>query len=258
MSESMHLDHDEIAELLGAYALNAVDPDERDLVEAHLVGCPRCRDEVAGHRQVAALLGNSGGAAPAGLWERIADSLEESPPPMRLDLPAADASVIPLAARRRARGNRVVVAAMSAAAALVIGALGVKVVQQDDEIDRISAALDDEGVVSAANLALLDPSAVQSKLTSADGTLTVSAVLLPNGTGYLLTHGLPPLDDSRTYQLWGQTGSGLISLGLLGASPGEVVPFQASGDIAALAITEEVAGGVAKSENPPALLGRFA
>ena len=83
-------------------------------------------------------------------------------------------------------------------------------------------------------------------------------MLLPDGTGYLLTDDLPALDDSRTYQLWGQTGGGLISLGLLGANPGEVVPFQASGDIAALAITEEVAGGVGQSENSPALLGRFA
>lgn len=257
MSEPSAMSHDDVAELLGAYALNAVDADERALVDAHLADCPKCRAEVASHQEVAALLGNSGGDAPAGLWERIASTLEEAPPPMRLALPG-EATITPLAPRRRARGNRFVVAAVSAAAAVVIGALGVKVVQQDDELDRISAALDDEGVLSAANLALLDPNAVQSRLTSADGTLSVSAVLLPNGTGYLLTHELPALDESRTYQLWGQTGSGLISLGLLGAEPGAVIPFQASGDVAALAITEEVSGGVAQSENPPALIGRFA
>lgn len=40
--------------------------------------------------------------------------------------------------------------------------------------------------------------------------------------------------------------------------PPEVLAFQAGGEVAALAITEEVAGGVSESENPPALLGRFA
>jgi anti-sigma factor RsiW len=252
------LTHDEIADLLGAYALNAVDPDERDAVDAHLAGCPRCRDEVQGHREVAALLGNAGGDAPEGLWDRIASTLEEAPPPMRLSLPSGDASVIPLAPRRRQRGNRIVLAAVGTAAALTIGVLGVKVVQQDDEIDRISAALEDDGMLTAANLALVDPRAVQSKLTSADGRFSASAVVLPDGTGFIMIHDLPALDDSRTYQLWGQTGSGLISLGLLGSKPAAVLPFHANGELAALAVTEEVAGGVSQSENPPALLGRFA
>lgn len=250
------LTHDEIAELLGAYALNAVDADERDIVEAHLESCPRCRDEVHAHRELASLLGNAGGDAPEGLWDRIASTLDETPPPMRLSLPSGDASVIPLAPRRR-QGSRLVASAIGAAAALTIGVLGVKVVQQDDEIDRISAALEDDAMLTAANLALVDPGAAQSKLTSADGRFSASAVVLPDGTGFLMVHDLPALDDSRTYQLWGQTGSGLISLGLLGARPAAVLPFHASGDLAALAITEEVAGGVSQSENPPALLGRF-
>ena len=116
--------HDEIEELLGAYALDAVDPDERELVETHLATCPRCCAEVEDHVEVAALLGNSGGDAPDGVWERIASTLVEVPPPMRLELPTPDARIIPLAERRRQRGNRLVVAAMGAAAAMVIGALG--------------------------------------------------------------------------------------------------------------------------------------
>ncbi|MEA3055576.1 MAG: hypothetical protein QOD30_1008, partial [Actinomycetota bacterium] len=48
--------HDEIQELLGAYALDAVDPDERSDVEDHLRDCARCRAEVAEHRDTAAFL----------------------------------------------------------------------------------------------------------------------------------------------------------------------------------------------------------
>jgi hypothetical protein len=69
------VNHAEITELLGAYALDAVSPEEAAEIEEHLVECPRCRAEVAAHREVAGVLGNLGGSAPAGLWARIADEL---------------------------------------------------------------------------------------------------------------------------------------------------------------------------------------
>jgi hypothetical protein len=250
-------EHDEIAELVAAYALHAVDAGEAERVERHLDECPRCRAELAEHRDVAAWLGNSGGDAPEGLWDRIASTLEEAPPPMRLPLPPADGSVVPLAARRRSVGRGFTAAALGAAAAVVIAVLGVRVVQQGDDLERIEQALADDAVLSAANLALVDPDATRARLMSPDGARTASAVVLPSGIGYLMVQDLPALEDGRTYQLWGQTAGGLISLGVLGADPGDVVPFQVSGDLAALALTEEVAGGVVQSENPPTLLGRF-
>ncbi|MGA2209666.1 MAG: anti-sigma factor [Acidimicrobiales bacterium] len=69
------MNHAEITELLGAYALDAVSPEEAAEIEEHLAECPRCRAEVAAHREVAGVLGNLGGSAPAGLWARIADEL---------------------------------------------------------------------------------------------------------------------------------------------------------------------------------------
>ena len=249
--------HEDIQELLGVYALHALEPDEAQLVEDHLEACPRCRSEVSGHREVATLLGNTGGDAPDGLWDRIASHLEEAPPPMRLELPTGEGSVIPLAARRRQPRNRLVVAALGAAAALLIGTLGVRVVRQDDRISDLQAALEDDAVLTAANLALADPSATTAQLASSDGSVGAPAVLLPNGTGYLLAHDLDDLDESRTYQLWGVTSTGVISLGLLGASPNDVVPFQVSDAVSSLAITDEVSGGVSQSANAPVLAGEF-
>jgi hypothetical protein len=252
------LTHEEITELLGAYALDAVDPDEALEVEMHLEGCPRCRDEVQGHREVAALLGNAGGAAPDGVWDRIADALEEAPPPMRLSLPgSSEAQVVPLAPRRRS-ANRFLLAALGAAAAVVIAVLGVQVVSLQDRYDDLQAALEQDAVLSAANLALVDPDAARTELASEDGTLTASAVLLPNGTGYLMVHDLPELSDDRTYQLWGQTDGGLISLGILGAAPNDVVPFQVSDEVDVLAITDETSGGVIQSANPAVVAGELA
>jgi anti-sigma factor RsiW len=74
------LTHADIQELLGAYAIDAVDAEEATLVEAHLAGCPRCRGEVAEHREAATLLSFSGASAPEGVWSRIAAVLDETPP----------------------------------------------------------------------------------------------------------------------------------------------------------------------------------
>jgi hypothetical protein len=249
--------HDEISELLGAYALHAVEPDEAEVIEAHLSGCPRCQAEVAEHREVAALLGNSGGDAPEGVWDRIASTLEEAPPPLRLAVSNTPAPV-PLSPRRRAGGGRIFVAAMSAAAALVIVVLGVKVVDQGNQLDRVQDALGDDAMLRAANIALADPSATRTVLVSPDGALRAPAVLLPDGTGYLMAGDLPALDAARTYQLWGQTGAGMISLGLLGDQPDGVVGFRVTGDVAALAITDEVAEGVPQPSAAPILLGPLA
>ena len=75
------MEHEAIEELLGAYALDAVTPEEHELVRRHLEECPRCADEVALHHEVAGLLANTGQDAPGELWDRIAD---------RLDQPAGD------------------------------------------------------------------------------------------------------------------------------------------------------------------------
>jgi len=254
------LTHDDITELLGAYALDAVEPDEAAQIDLHLEECPRCRDEVRQHREVAGLLGNSGGAAPEGLWDRIADALEESPPPMRLSLPVpaevAQSNVVPLAPRSR-RPLRWVAGVAGAAAAVVIAVLGAQVVTLQDRYDDLQAVLADDAVLNAANLALVDPAATRTSLASPDGAVTASAVLLPDGTGFLMVHELPELATDRTYQLWGQTDGGLISLGILGADPKDVIPFQASDGVQVLAITEEESGGVISSQNPAVVAGEL-
>ena len=245
--------HEHISELLGAYALHAVEPDEVDAIEAHLSECPRCRAELAEHAEVAALLGNSGADAPEGLWDRIAGALEDGPPPMRVTVSPAEADVIPLA---RARRPRALSLAAAAAAVVAVVALGTQVVRQQGEIDDLQSAMVDDALLTAANEALADPDGSRSTLVSPDGTLRAVAVLLPDGTGFLLGDALPELAGDRTYQLWGQVGDELVSLGVLGGSP-EVAAFQADGDVAALAVTEEVAGGVVRSEQSPTVAGRF-
>ncbi len=243
---------DDLRELLGAYALDAVDPDERAEVERLLEIDPRARAEVAEHREVATLLAYSGAPAPPGLWDRIAASLEEPAPPPRLTL----APVSDLAEHRRRRTRWLGGGIAAAAVAAVIGILGVTVANQGAKIDDLQAALTAPSLARTATLALADPAAERVVLTSADGRRRVQVAIEPDGIGYLVAYELPPLPDDRTYQLWGVVEGRVISLGVLGNAP-SVVAFAVQGQPTALVITEEVRGGVPVSEQPPALIGEL-
>jgi anti-sigma factor RsiW len=251
------LTHAEIEDLLGVYALNALDGDEHELVERHLEGCPRCRAEVAQHREVAATLAATGGPAPEGVWNRIAAVIEGDAPDMPLALPRGDGAVVPLR-RSPAPGSfsRRAVAAMAAAAAVVVALLGVGLVRQDQRLDDLQVAMSADALERAAVAAQADPEALVARMESDDGDVHATAAVLPDGKGYLVGRNLPVLDVDRTYQLWGVTPDDVISLGVLGPQV-DVAGFAAHGDVKSLVITEEVAGGVVSSEQPPALQGEL-
>jgi len=242
------LTHDEAAQFLGAYALDAVDADEREAIERHLDDCPRCRAEVADHRTVSSFLGSAGGRAPDGLWDRIAGSLEEAPPELRL------APVVPIKDRRSVSMR--VGAAVAAVAAGVIAVLGAEVVHLSDKVDHMSTPeRADTALLSAATQALADPHAQRVSMRSPDGAVTAEAALLPDGTGFLVADDLPALPNDRTYQLWALANGQKISAGVLGANPRVVAFRYAASGLSGFAVTNEHAGGVSESQNSPLILG---
>ncbi len=237
--------HDEISELLGAYALDAVDADERALLDEHVADCARCRAEVQEHREAATFLAHTGGDAPDGVWQRISGSLEKAPPGLRL-VPGPAVEV----PRRRVRWRAAVGAA--AAAVAVVGVLGVQVNRQDQRIDDLQAALGDP-MLTAFDAAITDPDSELLELTSADGKVVLRGAVTDDGTGYLSAAPLPDLSEDRTYQLWGSAGDELVSLGVLGEAP-RIVSFAAA-PYEGFAITEEEAPGVVTSRNDPVAAG---
>jgi hypothetical protein len=243
--------HDEITELLGAYALDAVDPAEAALVEEHLATCARCRAEVAEHREVAALLGNSGSDAPDDLWDRIAGTLEAAPP--RPDELPPILGLDQARERRRRRLPTLWGVAAAAAAALVIAVLGVQVRHQDHRINELQTALSNPNRPKY-EAAASDPTADHFALTSADGATKVVGVITADGTAYLDVTALPKLASDETYQLWGAAGDDLVSLGVLGTDP-KVVSFRAGTNYDAFALTVEDAPGVVTSEHDPVVVG---
>jgi anti-sigma-K factor RskA len=228
----------ELRELLAAYALDAVDPDERAAVEEMLAEDPAAVAELAEYRATAAYLAISGTAAPAGLWDRIAVSLEEGPPAPGPEL----ARVLTPPRRRWSR----VLAVAAAAAVVVIAGLAVALAR---------AGGGGPSLQHAYATAAADPASVHVPIRSPDGVVRATAVIDPAGNGYLSAGDLPRLPTDRTYQLWGvMTDGRTISLGVLGPTP-EVAPFGAHGDLKALALTDEVAGGVVQTAQTPALVG---
>ncbi len=225
--------HAELEELLGAYALDAVAPDEAAALEAHLAGCPRCRAEVDAHREVAGALGNTVDPLPPGLWDAIAGRLDEDG--------EVRAPVVPIGTPPpRRRTARWVVAAVGAAAVVAVAALSIGLVQADRQNGRLQDALGRQ--TSAVAAAQAAPGHLEATLTSTGGSPAARFVLRSDGRGYLVDARLPALSAGRTYQLWGLYGGTPISLGLLGPSP-TAGAFTAARLPGSLAITVEPARG---------------
>ncbi|WP_208028589.1 anti-sigma factor [Rhabdothermincola sediminis] len=238
------LGHHEIEELLGAYALDAVDADEALTLENHLRGCPRCRAEVAAHRETAALLVEDRLEPPPELWDRVTAGMEEVPPPI-------DLAQFARAERRPSRATPWWLAA-AAAVAVVLGA-GSFVVQQQRH-DQLQAALHSQEVAVEVLAAFNDPGARLATLRSGDGQVHVRAVLLRDGTGYVLADRLPDLSGGRVYQLWAMVDGAPRSAGVLGAEPA-MARFHASNATTALAISIEPVGGAEQPTLPVLLTG---
>lgn len=238
-----HLTHADIQELLGAFAVDATEIEEAGVIDAHLADCPRCRHEVAEHREAATLLSYTGAPAPEGMWSVIAAKLDETPPPLAM-----------LQQLTPRRPRRPLVAMAAAVAAAVFVALGLQIAHQSHRIDQLAALSGRHGLDQAAAIAGVTPGARTVRLQSNDGTHVVDAVVLPDGHGYLVRADLPALGPSQTFQLWGVVGAQMISLGVLGKEP-TMRPFTASGPLTALAITIEHTGGAVAPTTSPIVQG---
>jgi anti-sigma factor RsiW len=250
--------HDEVSELLGVFALDAVDHDEYEQIEAHLADCPRCRAEVDAHREVAAALGNSVDPLPEGLWDSIASRLpprqdEDAPPMPLLVRPPAEVTETktrtfrtPRAARpaRTTRSRFAALGSIAAAAAVAAIVLGVNLVHDDHQISQLKDAVSSSSH-TAVLAALQTPGRKLVHVENPAHQELAEFVVVPDGRGYLVNSKLPALSSGRTYQLWGLINHRSISLGLLGRSPNQGATFTSAGSRtpATLAVTVEPAGG---------------
>jgi len=206
-----------IHELTVGYALDALDPEERDAYEAHLPGCAECQEELASFSEVAGALAMAAtGPVPSPeLRERIL-----------ADARAEPQNVVTLAPRRR---TVPVLAAVSTLAAAVAIGIGLYAVSLNGKLDDTRAALSrQQGVTSV----LADPTAQTVALASGDGSVVVAR----GGDAVLVLDRVERLPAGKTYQSW-----------VIGAdrTPHAAGTFQPAGGRAVLRLAMPVpAGGV--------------
>jgi anti-sigma-K factor RskA len=245
------LDHDAIRELVPLYAIGALTPDERAVVESHAAGCAECAAELRAF-------------APIGV--ALAQAVPQVDPP-----PALRAAILAAAQRDRpARRASARLAPWLAAAAMLVVTVGIagyastlrarirsleselaSALQRVDEGERrVTVALRAAAAAEAPMAILTAPDVRRVDLAGQPAAPTASArAFWSRSRGLVITAtNLPALPAGRIYQLWFVTAGAPVSAGLL--TPDDRGRLTTTLDTppnvpepVALAVTLEPAGG---------------
>jgi anti-sigma-K factor RskA len=213
----------DLHELTAGYALDALDPPERERYEAHLGSCERCREELQGFWQVTGSLARAAGGPrpPASLRARILEQARSERP-----------NVVPL----RRRWTVPVVsgaAAVAAIAALALGLWGTSLSRDLDNANR--------------ELAVLGHPDARS-YESEDGE--ASLVVAPSGDAALVVRGLEPAPEGKDYEIWVFEGDVPQRAGLF-EQPGVAMLSRPVAPGQTVAVTLEPDGGVDAPTSDP-------
>lgn len=218
----------DVHSLAGAFALDALPPDEAADFRRHLAECSACQVEVVELQTTATHLGLAVAEQPP---QRVREAVLRAVHQTRQVPPPAQ----PTDSRRRI--PRSWLAAAAAAVVVGAGAVGLVDLVRDDPAPRDPIA----SVVAAP-----DAESTAARLRGGGRLTVVASEQL--GQAVVLSEGLPPVGAARVYQLWlvdsdGQARSADVLIDSAGAA--DVVSGVQPGD--QVAITREPAGG---SEQP--------
>jgi anti-sigma factor RsiW len=274
---------EQLDELLGAYALNAIDDSERVAVDRYLGRSPRARAEVADHLLVASALGSSASDAPVLLWDRIADQLVDKQRQQASTLTSTLTSVAPATSvasspsvpqvtstfekpasvvvpfERRVLNRPRTIAWLSSAAAAVaaIGFLGFQVQQQNTRLTKVTRELAQaESKTFTVESLMASPGTKVADLQAEGGVELARFVLGKDGRGLLVNSSAYHLPKGDVLQLWGVQNDQVISLGVMEDGV-KSVPVSAAGKWTKFVLTAEHRGGVVASDGPALAAGAF-
>jgi anti-sigma-K factor RskA len=233
---------DELNVLAGAYALDALDDDEREVFEQHLQTCAACSQEVRGLRAAAAELSHLNAVTPPPqLRAAVLGAVAQSRPlPPLIDGRQGGGNVRQLR-RTRAQALWQGVAAACALIAIAVSTWGYSQHRQAQRAINARASV------------------VQSLLNAPDVRATTTAMKQGQGTLIysrsehrlvLIGRGMPVLPANQTYQLWMMTKTGEpISGGVFRPDQAGNVEVPASGNLDSvdrMGVSVEPAGGSAQ------------
>jgi anti-sigma-K factor RskA len=241
----------EIHALSGAYAINALDDDERALFDEHLATCADCRAEVASFGETATLLAELDlEAPPASLRAGVLDGIgnirplpPETAAPGEAPEPSAGPARGATALTLHRRSLPTLVAAAVAAILLATGAL-------------VWHPWTTSQTTSLADQIIHAPDAVKvtERLPGGAGELTLirSASLK---RAVMVGDHVPEPEPGTVYQLWfQQPGKGMVSAGLMPDSTQSTVLSGNAATAKAAAITVEPDTGSAHPTSDPIVL----
>ncbi|PWH07346.1 hypothetical protein DEO23_01475 [Brachybacterium endophyticum] len=236
------LDHEELESLVAASALDALDPDDQTVVDAHLADCPGCRDLLDSLRETAADLSTGlETPPPPRLRESVLGAVraeaaaQEQPAPATSDPARAEAPSSRLSRRALIGGGF----ALAASALVATGVVVARPWRSEEEKD-IDQVLDAQ-----------DARTYRATWKSAQVTLTHSS---SRSSSVLEVEGMDPAPSGRDYQVWSLAKGKAASAGLL--RPGEngdarvLVPADAADGAA---VTLEPSGGSEQPTSDPFL-----
>jgi anti-sigma-K factor RskA len=191
--------------LSGAYALDALSPEEAAEFRRHLDGCQACRDEVRELQRAAAQMGRAEATTPPPeLKARILAAAERTPQ----EPPARAGRTSEVEDRGSESGRPRWPAWLAAAAAAVVIAGG--------GVVGLQAMQDEEPTLppSASQVFEAEDARTATVRTENGGKLTVGVSPSRNEMA-VDARDLPDLDGERVYQLWAVHGEEMVSVGVL-------------------------------------------
>ena len=252
--------------LVGAYAVDAIDEQERSAFELHLAECPECQAEVASLQEAATQLSlMTEIAPPLSMRESVLAGIKTVRPlppleaqsrgsvasgPVGGSSPTADAptrtgsTVVPFRPRRRVTAW---LASAAAAAVLLVGGLAWS--PWDDN---------PSGTVTEQVLAASDAQRYEKVIGGAKATIVRSASL---GKAVIIADHMPAAPDGKDFQLWlDQPNRGMVNAGVMPHGTADTVTILLEGDAATATgagITVEPAGGSPAPTSAPVALFSF-
>lgn len=234
----------DIHALVGAYAVDALDPDERARFEEHLGDCADCRDEVASLQEAGAMLSALTETMPSpSVKERLMAEVSTVRP-----LPPETPRPTNIETRRR----RWLPAALVAAAAVAVVGAGAVVVQPWDR----DHGTEQQMTATEQVLQASDAEEVALDLDGATAKLVRSPEL---GKAVLVTQDMPSAPEGKVYQLWLQDDAGaMVPAGLMpDAANQELLLDGDAASATGAGITVEPDGGSEQPTSEPIALFDF-
>ncbi|WP_420037184.1 anti-sigma factor [Streptomyces sp. cg28] len=242
-------DTSDLHTLTGAYALDALDDDERRAFEEHLSRCAFCEQEV---RELSATAGRLGLAAsltpPPHLKAQVMARITD----VRQEPPATPVTGEPRQAPRKHALRWALAACLAGMVAL--GGTTLWQHQQADEARQEARAAQDQADRIAAVLAAPDAKVTSAAVKGgAHGSVVVSRA---GDKAVFIASGMAEPPEGKVYQLWFADGDHMRAAGLMNPSSADqsVLMAGAVGDASGMGVTLEPAGGSKQPTTQPVAL----